>query len=207
VQRELINIVQTGGLTLDPTNDAQVLAAIQALFLQKANNLSEIKAAGAVAQAAALTNLGISANLIPIGIPLPWPLATPPTGWLICNGASFSTTIYPNLAITFPTGILPDLRGEFIRGWDNGRGLDSGRALMSVQSHALQVHDHYIETKGASAGSVVTLADDTGITSNGDIALPGGGAGWSTAGFLPGVNAATETRPVNIAFNFIVRAA
>jgi hypothetical protein len=60
VQRELINIVQTGGLTLDPTNDAQVLAAIQTLFLQRANNFSEIKAAGAVAQAAALTNLGSS---------------------------------------------------------------------------------------------------------------------------------------------------
>jgi hypothetical protein len=60
VQRELVNMVQSAGITLDPTNDAQVLAAIQALFLQKANNLSEIKAAGAVAQAAALTNLGSS---------------------------------------------------------------------------------------------------------------------------------------------------
>jgi len=60
MQRELANIVQAGGLTLDSTNDAQALSAIQALSLQKANNLSEIKAAGAASQAAALTNLGSS---------------------------------------------------------------------------------------------------------------------------------------------------
>ncbi|MGR8570349.1 phage tail protein [Escherichia coli] len=49
-------------------------------------------------------------------------LETPPTGWLKCNGAAFSSEKYPNLA---KTNKLPDLRGEFIRGWDDGRYLNT----------------------------------------------------------------------------------
>lgn len=58
LQRELIKVVQAGGLTLDPNDDTQVLAALKKLFLQSGNNLSEIKAAGPAAVAAALANLG-----------------------------------------------------------------------------------------------------------------------------------------------------
>ncbi len=50
----------------------------------------------------------------------------PPTGWLKCNGAAFSSEKYPKLAKAYPTNKLPDLRGEFIRGWDDGRGVDAG---------------------------------------------------------------------------------
>ncbi len=58
LQRELIKVVQEGGLTLDPNDDTQILAALNKLFLQSGNNLSEIKAAGPTAVAAALANLG-----------------------------------------------------------------------------------------------------------------------------------------------------
>nr|WBW56542.1 hypothetical protein PKDMPDAK_00046 [Escherichia coli] len=71
-------------------------------------------------------------------MPVPWPLETPPTGWLKCNGAAFSSEKYPNLAKAYPTNKLPDLRGEFIRGWDDGRGIDSGRNLLSAQNDAIQ---------------------------------------------------------------------
>ncbi|MCS1814437.1 tail fiber protein [Escherichia coli] len=71
-------------------------------------------------------------------MPVPWPLETPPTGWLKCNGAAFSSEKYPNLAKVYPTNKLPDLRGEFIRGWDDGRGIDSGRNLLSAQNDAIQ---------------------------------------------------------------------
>ncbi|AKP34896.1 hypothetical protein ACZ76_15890 [Yersinia aleksiciae] len=60
LQRELINVVQDGGLTLDPNDDTQILAALKKLFLQSDNNLSEIKAAGPTAIAAAQDNLGLS---------------------------------------------------------------------------------------------------------------------------------------------------
>ncbi len=71
-------------------------------------------------------------SALPVGVPVPWPSATPPTGWLKCNGAAFSSEKYPNLAKAYPTNKLPDLRGEFIRGWDDGRGVDAGRQLLSA---------------------------------------------------------------------------
>ncbi|WP_410403700.1 tail fiber protein [Escherichia coli] len=69
-------------------------------------------------------------SALPVGVPVPWPLETPPTGWLKCNGAAFSSEMYPKLAKAYPTNKLPDLRGEFIRGWDDGRGIDAGRTLL-----------------------------------------------------------------------------
>nr|WP_286037092.1 phage tail protein [Enterobacter roggenkampii] len=74
---------------------------------------------------------------IPAGFPLPWPAATPPTGWLKCNGAAFDKAKYPKLAAVYSSGNLPDLRGEFLRGWDDGRGIDSGRALLTAQQGSL----------------------------------------------------------------------
>ncbi|MGC6580666.1 phage tail protein, partial [Escherichia coli] len=44
------------------------------------------------------------------------------------------TAKYPKLAKVYSTGKLPDLRGEFVRGWDDGRGTDSGRILLTTQN-------------------------------------------------------------------------
>ncbi len=77
-------------------------------------------------------------SALPVGVPVPWPSATPPTGWLKCNGAAFSAEEYPELAKAYPTNKLPDLRGEFIRGWDDGRGVDAGRQLLSSQGDAIR---------------------------------------------------------------------
>lgn len=68
------------------------------------------------------------------GIPLPWPVHWVPDGFLAMNGAAFDKRRYPRLAQLYPSGHLPDLRGEFIRGWDANRGVDSGRALLSWQN-------------------------------------------------------------------------
>ncbi|WP_371032095.1 phage tail protein [Klebsiella pneumoniae] len=105
-----------------------------------------------------LNNLGLGAgSALPVGVPVPWPLATAPTGWLKCNGAAFTAAQYPKLALAYPSLRLPDLRGEFIRGWDDARGVDSGRALMSSQNDAFQDHFHSIVTKGSAAGSLVLM--------------------------------------------------
>ncbi|MCK2398133.1 tail fiber protein, partial [Escherichia coli] len=93
-------------------------------------------------------------SALPVGVPVPWPSATPPTGWLKCNGAAFSAEEYPELAKAYPTNKLPDLRGEFIRGWDDGRGVDSGRTLLTNQEHAVISHNHGIPTK---VGSVTNI--------------------------------------------------
>ncbi|CHH31905.1 Gifsy-2 prophage tail fiber protein [Salmonella enterica subsp. enterica serovar Typhi] len=79
-------------------------------------------------------NLGLGeGSALPVGVPVPWPSATLPEGWLKCNGAAFSSEMYPKLAKAYPTNKLPDLRGEFIRGWDDGRGIDAGREILSFQ--------------------------------------------------------------------------
>ena len=76
-----------------------------------------------------------------IGIPIPYPLSTVPAGCLAMNGQRFDTHRYPKLAQKYPSGELPDMRGEFIRGWDNGRGVDAGRDLLSWQYGSLLVQE------------------------------------------------------------------
>lgn len=133
----------------------------------------------------------------PVGIPMPWPTATPPTGWLKCNGASFSATTYPELAKAYPSLKLPDLRGEFVRGWDDGRGVDSGRSLLSAQGHAFQQHTHTYEG--------LQRVTDSDRGSNDSIWSIDGSQGYATSGATG--TTASETRPRNVAFNYIVRAA
>lgn len=95
--------------------------------------------------AAFLNNLALGAgSALPVGGPIPWPLAAAPAGWLKCNGASFTAVQYPKLARAYPGLKLPDLRGEFLRGWDDGRGVDSGRGLLSLQAGMIERHRHYV---------------------------------------------------------------
>lgn len=147
----------------------------------------------------------------PVGAPIPWPLATPPTGFLLVNGQSFNPVTYPKLAQAYPSGTLPDLRGEFIRGWDNGRGVDAGRAVLSTQQDAVQnaTGGFYDMTSGPNVGA------GTGVFSLSTLATifaPNGTAGTyyqkNVSFDLSRVcRTGTETRARNIAFNYIVRAA
>ncbi|EEV5947201.1 phage tail protein [Escherichia coli] len=154
-------------------------------------------------------------SALPVGVPVPWPSATPPTGWLKCNGAAFSAEEYPELAKAYPTNKLPDLRGEFIRGWDDGRGIDPGRILLASQEHAMQ-------NVTGSIGKIQLFKDlvtsgpfrhngnnylTTGLTAV--TGIGSGGHGVTTFDFDMSrvANTANETRPVNVAFNYIVRAA
>ncbi|HFJ0193532.1 TPA: phage tail protein, partial [Escherichia coli] len=124
---------------------------------------------GATNAADARTNLGLGeGSALPVGVPVPWPSATPPTGWLKCNGAAFSAEEYPELAKAYPTNKLPDLRGEFIRGWDDGRNVDAGRALLSQQGDAMQkisgtVADNAMGASASGSGAM-TITGASGIT-------------------------------------------
>lgn len=146
---------------------------------------------------------------IPVGFPLPWPQATPPSGWLKCNGAAFDKTKYPKLAVAYPSGSLPDLRGEFLRGWDDGRGGDSGRALLSPQGDAIRNitgEVGYVQYVGATHQSGALSAGGSQNLTN----LQPGGSTVAQSVFFDAsksVPTASENRPRNIAFNFIVRAA
>ena len=74
----------------------------------------------------------------PVGVPMPWPQHSPPAGYFECNGSTFDKNKYPKLAVAYPSGKLPDLRGEFIRGWDNARGKDPYRVILSLQEDAIR---------------------------------------------------------------------
>lgn len=94
-----------------------------------------------------------------IGIPIPYPLSTVPTGCLAMNGQRFDTRRYPKLAQKYPSGQLPHLRGEFIRGWDNGRGVDAGRGMLSVQSDEIKSHNHKFKYVGQNQRSESNRTD------------------------------------------------
>lgn len=88
----------------------------------------------------------------PVGVPIPFPGTTPPLGYALCNGQTFNTTSYPKLATVYPTGVIPDLRGEFIRGWDNGRGVDTSRVILSFQD-ASRIGGQLYGAAGAGTGN------------------------------------------------------
>ncbi|HCN6544904.1 TPA: tail fiber protein [Escherichia coli] len=170
-------------------------------------------------------NVGLGeGSALPVGVPVPWPSATPPTGWLKCNGAAFDKVKYPTLAKAYPSGKLPDLRGEFIRGWDDGRGVDSGRSLLSGQDATFirtALQDYYgvdtttsvkvgiafasadkVQTSGIPANSkagdssnYVTASSDNSIAGTQKTAEDGFNSAW------------ISVRPRNTSFNYIVRAA
>lgn len=200
IQNELVAVVQGGGLSLDDNNDAQVLAALKQLCLSRSNPFGDIAADGKNAIQTALTNLGLgNGSALPVGVPVPWPLATPPTGYLKCNGASFSGTAYPGLATAYPSLVLPDLRGEFIRGWDDGRGIDSGRGLLTLQEATwIQSNIENNSTMTAIVTGNVEREFNTGVT--------GAVSNLASAG-SGGSRARQYIRPRNVAFNYIVRAA
>ena len=84
--------------------------------------------------------------------------ASVPAGYLECNGAAVSRSTYSGLfsviGTTYGSGNgsstfnLPDLRGEFVRGFDNGRGVDSGRSINNPQGSANQSHNHSYGNNG-----------------------------------------------------------
>ena len=129
-----------------------------------------------------------------------------PTGYLKANGATISRTTYAALfsviGTTFGVGDgsttfqLPDLRGEFLRGWDDSRGVDSGRAFGSDQENAIKSHGGF----GSFFTSNVGNATNPGGVLRGAYAVPTGSAGYTIMdGVAWNYYGETETRPSNVA--------
>lgn len=159
-----------------------------------------------------------------IGIPFFWPSASMPSAvlpewsnmvFLKFNGSTFSATTYPKLALVIPSLTLPDVRGEFPRFWDDGRGVDSGRAILSAQLDALQNITgsfHISDNNGAVGGVGAPTGAFTGETNPGKVPVWTTGALSGSRYVAANFNAANvarvsaETRPRNVAFNLLVRA-
>lgn len=133
---------------------------------------------------------------VPAGMTAFFASSTAPTGWLKADGSAVNRTTYAALFSALGTAFgagdgsttfhLPDLRGEFVRGWDLGKGIDAGRAFGSKQADELRSHKHTItnafnawKAEPYNSGS----GEDFNMNNAGDTQWTGG----------------TETRPRNIA--------
>lgn len=143
------------------------------------------------------SNIAVVSGMIMI-----WPAAAIPAGWLECDGSAISRAanalLFTAIGTTYGAGDgsttfnIPDLRGEFVRGYDNGKGVDVGRALGSSQADAIK--QTTITGGGANASWTSTspdgkLIDPSNKSGNFSITIPGG----------------TETVPKNVAMKFIIK--
>lgn len=139
---------------------------------------------------------------VPSGAVMAFAMSTAPTGWLEANGAAVSRTTYADLfsaiGTTYGSGDgsttfnLPDLRGEFIRGWDHGKGTDSGRAIGSSQTGTATL------TAGSSP-FCVTISQNTENT----YYVSSDAGGW--ASYHTTTGAFGYVRPRNIAMMYCVK--
>jgi microcystin-dependent protein len=134
---------------------------------------------------------GAQSNSIPVGAIVTMAAPSIPAGFLECNGATVKRADYPALfsliGTTYGAGdssttfLLPDLRGEFIRGWDNGRTIDNGRAFGVFQDR-----------------------DSSAVTSAGHTHNPGAGGGTGGSSTVS-VTVPLANRPRNIAMYYIIK--
>jgi len=174
------------------------------------------------------------ASGVPVGTILAHAANTPPSGFLECNGSAISRSTYATLFSTIQTtfGVgdgsstfaLPDLRGQFIRGWANTGSTDASRAFGSSQTDQNKNHTHTSDSNTLS-GTVThmsaTLAQNPGSasgvfskgTTQAAIGAPSGGSGSASALVFDGTHShtisssggGTEARPTNIALMYIIK--
>ncbi|MEJ1378184.1 MAG: phage tail protein [Candidatus Sedimenticola sp. (ex Thyasira tokunagai)] len=181
IQEELANVIEEDGGVLNKADNTQLLTKIQALIVASQQ------------------------SGIPSGAVITWGDGALPAGYLECNGTAINRTTYSDLFAVIGTGFgagdgsttfnLPDLRGEFIRGWDNSRGIDSGRALRSSQADDYKSHSHTLTASSTAEGTAsdIDRSDGTGSLTSQPRSISTNASGGS------------ETRPRNIAMMFCIK--
>ena len=158
----------------------------------------------------------LSAGMYPVtfvGMVMPFGCTSPPTGWLECNGASLSTSSYSNLynQIGYTWGgsggsfNVPELRGEFLRGWSNGTGTDPGRAFATSQGHSLEGHAHHMQSYAGHYGIGSHNPRNGAYGQNGPYGDSCRGQTLTNQPGYPSASWAPETRPRNVAVKFMIK--
>lgn len=92
----------------------------------------------------------------PVGAPIPWPSDSVPAGFALMEGQTFDKSAYPKLAIAYPTGTIPDMRGQTIK------GKPSGRAVLSAEADGVKAHSHSASASSTDLGTKTTSSFDYG---------------------------------------------
>mgnify|MGYP000353820687 CR=1 FL=1 len=199
VASEVLNVVLAANIAPDRQDDTQLLQAINALI---ANGGSGGNGGGSGAEIGSVTAFA---------------MPTPPEGWLVCDGSAVSRTDYADLYAVIgtvwgdgdqiATFNLPDLRGEFIRGFDAGRGVDDGRGFASGQLDQMQqitgsigAVSRFNSPEGVFSYSTQSGTTDatSGITNQDRLLFDSADS--------PDARVGSETRPRNIAMTYAIKA-
>lgn len=136
IQAEMLNVLALASITPDKTQLDQFAQAIRIFS---------------------------SDYMLPPGIPFAWPGATAPTGFMLMLGQSFDKTAYPRLAVAYPSGVLPDMRGQTIKFLPA-----SGRALLSFEADGIKAHAHNATINSTDLGTKTTSDDNEHFHQGGD---------------------------------------
>lgn len=210
VECEILNVIQGAGIWPDCDDKTQLLQAIESLITGGGSGGGGIVTGSEIGT--------VSAFAMP----------TPPTGWLVCDGSAISRTEYADLFATIgtlwghgdevSTFNLPDPRGEFVRGFDDGRGVDSGRVFASAQLDQMQKITGSAGFAGSGGGDRPINVEEGAFIDGGEVT--GGGFGFEkNGGFTPAwhglefdssaspaARTGNETRPRNIAMTYAIKA-
>ena len=170
----------------------------------------------------------LSSTILPVGTIITSARATTPDGFLLCTGAAISRAVYADLFLAIGTAYgagdgsttfnIPDLRGEFIRGVDNGRGVDAGRQIGSNQSDAMRnlTGTYYGALDGEGGYSAFCTGGATGVFTGGGAITQIRNASSYEMKQINGKNGfifdasrqvpiASEFRPRNVSVNFYIK--
>lgn len=187
LQEEIVGIVEAAGDTLDKTQRNQLNAALGKLFQNKTSSssalgalvpaanrlpyftgangasLTELTPVGrdilaAATKAAVLEYLGLGdGSTLPVGTPIPWPSDVIPGGYAAMQGQSFDTSQYPKLTAAYPNGVIPDMRGQMVKGKPA-----SGRTVLSTEADGVKFHNHTASAASTDLGTQPTTIFDNG---------------------------------------------
>jgi microcystin-dependent protein len=207
LQDEILKVITQAGLTPDPADPTQLWQALSLLLAQVVAGVSPpiTVAPGIIAMHGA---------------------TTPPAGWLKCNGQAVSRTafapLFTAIGTTWGAGDavttfnVPDFRGEFVRGFDDTRGIDAGRAFGSFQDWATAAPKTTTPSRVNGAGATIGMTNASNPSKVGFARPSKTGESVTSQGYdsggsgteLDGLNVVTgdaETRPRNLAAMFIIK--
>ncbi len=130
MQEEICSVIEGAGIQLDPNNNAQLMAAFQSIIVN---------------------------NSQPAGVPYPWPTDTAPVGYAIMQGQTFDKVAYPQLALAYPSGVIPDMRNWMVKGKPA-----SGRAVLSQEQDGVKSHGHTATAASTDLGTKTSSSTDLG---------------------------------------------